>query len=183
MDIFLVRHGEAATTWGSTDPDPGLSDLGHTQAEAARDLLLKTIPADVQLISSPLKRAQETAIPLATELGADVAIVDTYREVPSPVPFEERHVWLRQFMQESWGGQPEQLENWRQSILSSLKALPKSSVIFSHFMVINAAYGAVTARLETVCFRPANCSVTHLRLEGDTLSLVSKGEELETVVN
>jgi len=38
MDIFLVRHGEAAASWGES-PDPGLSELGRRQAEVAAALL------------------------------------------------------------------------------------------------------------------------------------------------
>ena len=32
ISIILIRHGEAAASW-SEDPDPGLSDNGHEQAE------------------------------------------------------------------------------------------------------------------------------------------------------
>ena len=33
ISIILIRHGEAAASW-SKDPDPGLSDNGHEQAES-----------------------------------------------------------------------------------------------------------------------------------------------------
>ena len=56
--IILVRHGEASATW-SVHPDPGLSKLGHLQAEITGKSLIDQIPL-YQLISSPKKRAVET---------------------------------------------------------------------------------------------------------------------------
>ncbi len=32
-DVWIVRHGEAAASW-EADPDPALSELGRSQAEA-----------------------------------------------------------------------------------------------------------------------------------------------------
>ena len=38
VEIILIRHGEAASSWGD-DPDPGLSNLGKSQAEAVKENL------------------------------------------------------------------------------------------------------------------------------------------------
>jgi broad specificity phosphatase PhoE len=75
--VHLVRHGEVY------NPDhvlygrlPGfrLSDLGERQALAAAEYLAKR---DIgYLVSSPLERAQQTAAPLASALGLDVALDD-----------------------------------------------------------------------------------------------------------
>ena len=85
MDIYLVRHGEAAASWGQS-ADPGLSELGQQQAEQAASHLLATVPQDLQLISSPLARALETAQPLARALGKPITRNDIFREIPAPVP-------------------------------------------------------------------------------------------------
>ena len=42
-DIWLVRHGEASAAFGE-DLDPGLSALGHQQAEAAEQQLIQVVP-------------------------------------------------------------------------------------------------------------------------------------------
>ena len=44
--IYLVRHGEAAASWGD-HPDPGLSELGQKQAavESLAKLLAKEWPS------------------------------------------------------------------------------------------------------------------------------------------
>ena len=182
MDIYLVRHGEAAATWGKS-PDPGLSEMGKQQAEHAAAQLLPLLDGGVELVSSPLLRAQETAIPFAQSLGLNVALNDAFREVPSPVPFEERQAWLREFMGQRWGQQPELLTGWRDHMHTQLLAMQKPTVIFTHFMVLNTVVGLLSGSEETVCFRPANASITHIKHLGDSLELVARGEELETFVN
>jgi probable phosphoglycerate mutase len=182
MNLFLVRHGEAAASWGES-PDPGLSDLGRQEASDAAERLTPYISDDTLLLSSPLQRAFETAAPLATSLQRDVIVESAYRELPSPVPLAQRQVWLRLFMQQKWTEQGEELLAWRAAAFEHLLALTQPAVIFTHFLVINAVVGQVLNRPETLCFWPANASVTHLRHNGTDLELLSLGEEVETLVN
>jgi len=95
--VWLVRHGEAAASWGE-HADPGLSDSGHQQAEAAAEALVARLPGGVELVSSPKARALETAAPLASRLERGVQVVDAFREIDAPVPLEDRQAWLRGFM-------------------------------------------------------------------------------------
>ncbi len=182
LDIYLVRHGEAAASWGEA-PDPGLSDLGRQQAGAVADQLLHRVGADVLLISSPLQRAIETAVPLSRALQQRVREEAAFREIPSPVPLAQRQVWLRQFMQQQWHEQPPDLEAWRNLALQRLLQLGRSAVVFTHFLVINAVVGRVLDRPQTLCFWPANGSITHLRHGGSGLELVALGRELQSQVN
>ncbi|MEH6583967.1 MAG: histidine phosphatase family protein [Halioglobus sp.] len=183
MDIFLVRHGEAAASWGQSS-DPGLSDLGKDQAEATAKELLALMPANIQLISSPLLRAQETAAPLAKALAyPEVAIEKAYSEIPSPVALPQRQEWLRGFMKQRWQEQPESLQQWRNGMMEKLIALQKPTVVFSHFLVLNTVVGNLQGREETLCFWPDNASVTRLRHTGSGLELVALGREMSTVVN
>ena len=186
MDIFLVRHGEAAASWGES-ADPGLSELGQQQAVNAAHSLLPLLADNVMLISSPLARAQETAVPLAMALRRDVTIETVFREIPSPVPLAERQTWLRQFMQQRWHEQGDELQQWRQEAVDHLRALPGSAVIFTHFLVINTVAGHVLGREETCHFYPDNGSLTQLRVNGmgedATLEVVQLGKELTSVVN
>lgn len=82
MRLILVRHCEPAWPKERTNPetptnaDPGLTDLGRRQAEAtARELAARLTggerPVEI-VLSSPARRAQETAAPIATALGAGV---------------------------------------------------------------------------------------------------------------
>jgi hypothetical protein len=83
--IWIVRHGEAAASW-EKDPDPGLSALGQSQAEETATALLDIVPVGTHLISSPLRRAQETAAAFAVKRGDDVRVDPRFSEVRSPVP-------------------------------------------------------------------------------------------------
>ncbi len=178
-----MRHGEAAASWGQ-DPDPGLSTLGEQQALTAAQLLLPRIGSDTGLVSSPLQRARETAQPLAKTLGLDIAIDDAFREIPAPVPLAERKTWLRGFMQQSWCDQPDELLAWRDCALRKLLELKTPTVVFTHFLVLNAIVGSISGHAETLYFWPDNASITHLNLKEDgSLELLSLGAQMDTVVN
>lgn len=146
-------------------------------------MLLPRLPANVSLISSPLARARETAAPLSAALSLPVQLADSFREIPSTVPLAERQEWLKAFMRESWGSQPPELLEWREAAFQGLLGLQQPAVVFSHFLVINAVAGRLQQRDETLCFWPANASVTHLRLAAGQLELVALGEEMASVIN
>ena len=183
VSVWLVRHGEAAASWGEHE-DPGLSDLGWAQAEAAADALIGVVPSDVVLLSSPKQRAQDTAQPLARKLGCPVDIAPAYTEVTAPVPLPERQDWLRTFMGQTWLEQSEAVLAWRRDMLTHLMALETPTVIFSHFLAINALVAHVRQDAKTVQFWPDNASIHHFSVdpEGD-LRLHALGREMETRIN
>ncbi len=183
MDIYLVRHGEAAASWAQA-PDPGLSSLGQEQANAAAHLLAPRLAgAGIQLLSSPLSRTLETAAPLARELGLPVHVNEAFREIQAPVPLSERQAWLRQFMGQRWEEQPASLHAWREQATRQLLALGGPAVVFTHFLVINAVVGQIQGLQTTLCCWPDNGSITHLRHCGNELELVELGAQMSTVVN
>jgi probable phosphoglycerate mutase len=82
--FVLLRHGETALTpekrfSGSGGSDPELSAAGRSQAERVAAALAArgTVQA---IVSSPLKRCQETARTVAARLGLDVHIEEGLRE-------------------------------------------------------------------------------------------------------
>jgi broad specificity phosphatase PhoE len=182
LDIYIVRHGEAASSWGES-ADPGLSELGLAQAQTAASTLAALPGSGLQLLSSPLLRAQETAKASSEKLGLAVAIDDTFREVPSPVPQAQRQAWLQEFMQQQWQEQPDALRQWRDSILLRLLELPRPTVIFSHFLVINAVVGSIENSSKTLCCWPDNGAIVQLSLSNGQLELVSRGAQIQTRVN
>lgn len=60
MKLFLVRHGEAEAH-AAADAARALTALGMAQADATGQWLAQHCDADVQLLASPYRRAQETA--------------------------------------------------------------------------------------------------------------------------
>jgi broad specificity phosphatase PhoE len=190
--IYMIRHGEAAAGWDA-DTDPGLSEKGQTQAEAVAREIERRVGKRLPILSSPLRRCRETAMPLSKGWDCEPVIETRVAEVPSPIEeLEARGIWLRRLMAGTWADAalPENNGNgaldllaWRQSVIDALTGLHGDTVIFSHFIAINVAAGAALGDDRLVAFRPDNCSVTVFETVGSSLSLVEKGREAETKVN
>ena len=182
MKIYLVRHGEAAATWQESD-DPGLSALGHQQAAATARQLAGQVDANVRLVSSPLRRTRETALPLATALGAKVTIIEAFREIPTPVPRVERQAWLHSIARQSWREQHAMVRDWHRLLLQQLRQIRHPTVIFTHFMVLNAIVGTLSASDKVMCYLPDNASVTILHREDESLQVAELGRQFKTLVH
>ena len=179
INVFLVRHGEAAATW-SQAADPGLSPRGHAQAAAvAAALVSRPVSA---LCASPLLRAQETAAPLARAWAAPVTIDERFRELPSTLPLAERAAWLRGIMQSRWADVGLPLASWRTAAWRALRALDSDTVIFTHFMVINALVGLATGDERLVVFNPDHGSITQFSVSAQEVTLIAHGQEKATTV-
>lgn len=79
MELLIVRHGrpeEQKVTEGTADP--GLTELGHRQAQAIGEYLL-TQSVD-HIIASPMQRARETAQPLCDLMNMPAEIIDDFKE-------------------------------------------------------------------------------------------------------
>ncbi len=179
--IYLVRHGKAAGSF-TDDLDPGLDELGHSQARAACDILAGKLP--LSLASSPLRRAQETADPLKSSTSQSVRIENRVAEIPSPgLSLQERGPWLQKVMQGNWSEQSDALQQWRKDLAESLVEIDTDTVIFSHFVAINAAVGVAENSDQVYIFQPNNCSITIFETNGKELKLISRGDEASTKVN
>ncbi len=187
--IYMIRHGKAAAGWDG-DADPGLDALGQSQAEAVADKIQSLIAAPVPVFSSPLKRCQETAAPLAKAWGVTPQIETGVGEIPPPVTdLTARTQWLRRVMAGSWEGLYKDdvsvesgvdFRGWNGNVLSTLNAMQgEAVVIFSHFIALNAAYCAATGAEDVVSFAPANCSLSIFETDDASLSLIEQGEETE----
>ena len=64
INIILIRHGEAAQSWGD-HPDPDLSEDGFKQAKHLQEHSELQNLHLYDFISSPKARAKSTAVPLA----------------------------------------------------------------------------------------------------------------------
>lgn len=178
--IYLVRHGKAAAGWDG-HADPELDPLGVTQARLTADLLAPLGPMAIH--TSPLARARQTAEPLAEAWGVTPRIEPRVAEIPSPSEnLTERTAWLRKVMAGRWSDLDARYQSWRNDLIQYLQGLQEPTVIFSHFIAINAAVGHVQGDDRLVCFRPDNASVTELAVEAGKLRLVELGSEAETDV-
>lgn len=177
--IFLIRHGEAAASWGD-HPDPGLSDLGKGQAEAAAETLTRL--GATSAISSPMQRCRETARPFEARAGLMARVVPEVSEISTPAGIEDRVAWLRGLMAGTWTEAGADLVAWRMRMAETVAGLPDGVAVFSHFVAINALVGALEGDDRVTVFRPGHCSVTRLERCGGVLRVAEYGSESATRV-
>lgn len=181
FQILLVRHGQAAAAW-NTDPDPGLSEAGSQQALAVRDALASMAP--VPVFSSPLRRAQETAVPLATAWQIPVQIDTHIVEIPSPagLSLAERLQWLYSIRDVRWPQASDDLLRWRETLLSRMQQIQQPCVLVTHFMVMNLVAGMASGDDRLVHYQPANGSILTLSRQQDAWRIDDWGTQADTRV-
>jgi broad specificity phosphatase PhoE len=192
-ELFLIRHGDAIPgpeeiiPSGVYDNLP-LSSTGRAQVQALAERL-KDIPFDA-IYSSPLRRCQETAAPLAEQLHLTPILVEDIKEVrlgnSSPLPqFQQGdnlealtkalHQRQHEIVQRaaatgSWNAVPdsEPSKAFRQRVVQAIdgivrECISKRVLVFAHGGVINV-YTAEVLGLEADFFFPcANTSITMIR--------------------
>lgn len=185
--LFLVRHGKAAAGFDA-HPDPGLDPAGLQQAEAfARAFAARRADAKapaLPILTSPLRRTQETALPLARSWSSGAVVEARVAELPSPpgIALAARGPWIREVLQGEWGSADDALRRWRDSLLEALLALRQDVVVFTHFIAINVVIGAATGSDRILVSRPDHCSCTELEADGGTLRLRAEGRQLDTQI-
>jgi broad specificity phosphatase PhoE len=178
--LYLVRHGQAAAGFDG-HRDPGLSDLGRRQADAAAEALESLGP--LALVTSPLARARETARPLEAAWATQATVEPAIAEIPSPTDdLAARSAWLRTIMAGTVGALPPELVGWRSALVDRLLAQERDAVLFTHFVAINLAVGAAEGSDAMVVFRPDNASITVLSNATGHLEVLRRGAEADTEV-
>ncbi|WP_040772579.1 histidine phosphatase family protein [Nocardia pneumoniae] len=174
MQLILVRHAQPVRISNSAGPaDPELALVGLEQAER--------VPAALghhrisRVVSSPQRRARETAAPTATKLGLDVEIVDDLaeydRDLPAYIPIEDAKVEFRDAYERIKAGDfPLQVDGdafkarVRAAIADIVAATePEDTVIvFAHGGVINVTLQEILGLERPLTFPIDYCSITRI---------------------
>jgi 2,3-bisphosphoglycerate-dependent phosphoglycerate mutase len=181
VELVLVRHAlpvraDAAPDGGRADP--GLSERGREQA-ARLPAALAGDRVDV-LCTSPLRRARETAEPVAAALGLEPVVVEGVAEFDSGdasyVPVEELRAagdprWQALVRGELYSAGVDPAA-FRATVVAALADVAAQhpggrAVLVSHAGVINAAAGDVLGQQRPIWFAPAYCSLTRLAYARD----------------
>ena len=176
MDLLLVRHAEPERVEGGTGvrANPSLTERGRRQAQRLADWLAHE-RIDV-VVSSPQRRAIETAEPIAVAHGLDLQVVDDLVEFDVQadhyIPVEELKAtndprW-RAMVDGTWhdfGG--EDPAQFRVRILAAVDALIDAHagqrvVAVCHGGVVNVALGAVLGIERPLWFDPAYTSLSRV---------------------
>lgn len=178
--LYLIRHGQPQAGFGE-QPDPGLDERGHRQAA---ELAKRLQPLGrLSLITSPLRRARDTALPFERMWKCEARVAPAVAEIPSPgQDLAERAAWIRRVLRGRWSELPDVYQDWKAQLVAFLSSLQTPSLITTHFVAINAAVGAARNDDRMVCFEPDHCSCTVLEQRGGSLRVVSLGHERRTRV-
>ena len=174
MQLLLVRHALPLRTRDGEGSDPELAPDGVQQARRLPAALAR-FPLS-RLISSPQRRAIQTAEPVAAARDLPIEIDDRFaeydRELPMYIPVEQ----IRQEMPEEWarlaqGHLPSAVDAdaFRARIRAAVDDLvtatdPDDTVaVFSHGGVINVLLHEVLGTARLLSFPVDYASVTRLR--------------------
>jgi broad specificity phosphatase PhoE len=132
VEIVLVRHGEPAWEPGGVAVDePELTPYGHAQARRAAIWLARE--AFDALYVSPLRRARETAVPIARAVGLEPIEASWLRELGLPPLAGKTAEEVQRFFAETrardltrwWDGMPggESFRHFHERVSAGIEAL------------------------------------------------------------
>ena len=180
IKLYLIRHGRPSAGFAEA-VDPGLDEVGRGQAEAIAQELASLGP--LSLITSPLRRARETAAPFETLWQVQAKVEHVVAEIPTPTPDPQtRSAWLHKALRGYWSDLPMAYQEWRDRVADFLITLGTSTVITTHFIAINAAVGVATGDDRMICFEPDHCSCTKLEVVDGKLQVASLGRQRATQI-
>jgi len=173
MELLLIRHAlpvRRELEEGAADPE--LSDAGLAQAIHLADYLASE---ELHAIyASPMKRAQQTAAPLAARFNMSVALVDAVAEFDRNsseyVPVEELKAtndprW-QQMLDNSWDGRDETQEEFGRRVYVAIEAIIANHgghnvAVVCHGGVINSYLARVLGTPESTGFFYPNYTSIH----------------------
>jgi probable phosphoglycerate mutase len=168
MELLLIRHAlPVRIDEGAVEgpADPHLAPSGVTQAEALAGWLAEE--AIDAVWSSPMRRALETAAPLADRLGLEVRVDDGLAEYDrhslSYIPIEE----LKAANDPRWREIPEQPEEFRAEVVAAVERIVEAHpgqrvAVVCHGGVVNAYAGHVLKVDDPLFFLPTYTSITRV---------------------
>jgi len=175
VELLLIRHALPVRIDAADGvADPPLAELGMRQSEALAEVLADE-GIDV-LLASPLRRARETAAPVAACLGLDVEVVDGLAEFDRDsnwyIPIEELRAagdprWLS-YLDEHWGTESGlDPSGFRAGVVRTIEdviaANPGARVAaVAHGGVVNAYVAHVLQTPSPGVFEPTYTSITRI---------------------
>lgn len=176
MDLLLVRHALPIRVENTGQPaDPPLSETGDQQAAAlAQWLADERVDA---LYTSPMRRARETAAPVAERLGLDAVVVDGVaefdRDAEAYIPIEELKAsgdprWTEMLAGGYFDGAAMTAAEFQAEVVAAVDGIiadnrSRTAVVVCHGGVMNAYVGHVLGLADFMIFEPHYTGITRIR--------------------
>lgn len=188
MELWLIRHALPVRIDGGDGPaDPALAPDGVTQAGQMAEWWAR-FGVD-HVFCSPMRRALETAAPLAMALGAETTVLEDLKEfdahLPTYVPVEELRAdptaW--EAVMAEWMSPEAEVtrQAFRDRVVETVDSIAASDgfdrvAVVCHGGVINAYLSRVLHLPGTMFFEPAYTSVSRVLAREGHRQLVSVNE-------
>ncbi len=173
--------------------DPGLSEIGVTQAELVAEML--SVRGITHIYSSTMKRALQTAEPLAARLGLEIVALDELRESDDQsnvyVPTEE---WtdddpaLAKYQEGDYMDHvfPDGLETFKDRVVPAFEKIiaehPSQKVVaFCHGMVTLAYLQSLLSSQHPMTMRMDYCGVTRILASREGMRTIRSVNETQHV--
>ena len=183
INLIFIRHGEASDAWDN-HPDPGLSKAGINQANELLQRKELNNLENYSFISSPKLRAIETAKPLAKKFNKEIEIDKSFIEIPSNgIDINKRQSWIKEIMKSKKKDLPDHVKLWIDNIYRKTNTIKNNSIIFTHFMVINALISEITNSEMLIYFNPGYTSIVTVEIKNEKISSFFIEESKKTFIN
>ena len=183
IEIIFIRHGEASDAWGD-HLDPGLSNNGILQANNLLNHKELQNLKDFSFMSSPKSRAIETGKPLAKKFDKKLNIDEVFIEIPSKdIAQEKKQEWLKNIVQTKIDNLPDFIQSWSDDIYFKTKSLEQNTIIFTHFMVINALLSKLSNKDTLMYFYPDYTSVIKIVIRNNEFEYFLTEDSKKTSIN
>lgn len=172
MELIILRHGRPLAETRPVDrgpADPPLSSLGIEQARVtANHLASQGIQA---IVSSTMRRAVETAIPLANLLNLPVERVDDLKEADhfrnqyTPIEeMESNHPVVLEYLEDPMSIFDGDYEGFRSRVTSAFDRLIESNqgltvAVFCHGMVMGVFLQAMIGHKDPLALHSDYCGI------------------------
>jgi len=175
--LLYIRHGEvpgndpnpATYIYTGSGTDTSLTEKGRIQADACAKRICNlqdcgVVERIVAIYASDLKRAKETAQPIAKKLGLDIQLQPALREIHWGAADGE----LVQTMTEQWGAIEQEIK----------ERYPERKARWDYLPVFKDAetYNALLSRSQTAL---KNIAESH---KGETVLIIGHGRVLKTLI-
>ncbi|WP_316573108.1 histidine phosphatase family protein [Nocardia canadensis] len=174
MQLILVRHAQPERVIGDTTAaDPGLTEIGGQQADRVPAALAAHEIA--RIVSSPQRRARDTAATTAAARELPVDVIDDLaeydRDLPAYIPIEDAKTdFAEAYARIKAGLLPEQIDGpaFTARVLTAIDGLvaaaaPTDTVVaFAHGGVVNVLLADILGLDRPLTFPIDYCSVTRI---------------------
>lgn len=174
VQLILVRHAQPDRVVSDTAAaDPGLTEIGRRQAALVPDALAPH--AITRIVTSPQRRARDTAAPTAAARDLPVEVIDDLaeydRDLPAYIPIEDAKTdFAEAYARIKSGLLPTQIDGpaFTTRVLTAIESLvaatphPDTVVAFAHGGVINVLLADILNLPRPLTFPIDYCSITRI---------------------